>query len=97
MELFINGITGFLQSTGIYRIASAIGEYVGWGSIVMMGVACVLMYLAIGRKFEQNGCIHLPLAIQVHHAVCDGYHICMFVNTLREKIKRFIAQNGIDD
>ncbi len=57
----------------------------------------LLPIFTIGRKFEQNGCIHLPLAIQVHHAVCDGYHICMFVNTLQEKIKRFIAQNGIDD
>ena len=28
----------------------------------------------------------LPLAIQVHHAVCDGFHICRFVNELQELI-----------
>ena len=30
--------------------------------------------------------IILPLAIQVHHAVCDGFHICRFVNELQELI-----------
>lgn len=25
-----------------------------------------------------------PLAIQVHHAVCDGFHLCRFVNELQD-------------
>ncbi len=82
MELFINGITGFLQSTGIYRIASAIGEYVGWGSIVMMGVACVLMYLAIGRKFEPL--LLLPIAFGMLLANFPGANVMhneLFVGT----------------
>ena len=30
----------------------------------------------------------LPLAIQVHHAFCDGYHIGLFVEKLQEYLKR---------
>ncbi|MFR1758131.1 MAG: CatA-like O-acetyltransferase [Christensenellaceae bacterium] len=51
----------------------------------------LLPIFTIGRKFERDGRLYLPLAIQVHHAVCDGYHICLFVNTLQEKIERFPA------
>ncbi len=32
----------------------------------------------------ENGKYLLPLAIQVHHAVCDGFHVCRFVNELQE-------------
>ena len=31
----------------------------------------------------------LPLAIQVHHAVCDGYHIGVFVEKLQHYINAF--------
>jgi len=31
----------------------------------------------------------LPLAIQVHHAVCDGYHVGMFVVNLQKYIDEF--------
>ena len=31
----------------------------------------------------------LPLAIQVHHAVCDGYHVGMFVEKLQKYIDEF--------
>ena len=31
----------------------------------------------------------LPLAIQVHHAVCDGYHVGMFVERLQGYIDNF--------
>ncbi len=32
----------------------------------------------------------LPLAIQVHHAVCDGYHVGVFVDKLQHKISNFL-------
>lgn len=31
----------------------------------------------------------LPLAIQVHHAVCDGYHVGRFVELLQDAIDHF--------
>ena len=41
------------------------------------------------KFFERDGKRLLPLAIQVHHAVCDGYHIGVFVEKLQGYIDRF--------
>ena len=38
----------------------------------------------IGRYVEQNGKKHMPLAIQVHHAVCNGYHVGKFAEALQD-------------
>ena len=57
-ELFINGITSFIQNTGIAKLFAATEGSalafagVDFGSIVMLIVACVLIYLAIGKQFE---------------------------------------------
>ena len=41
-------------------------------------------------KFSDTGDTRLlPLAIQVHHAVCDGYHVGRFVALLQEQISSF--------
>ena len=58
MNLFIEGITSFIQSTGIAKLFAATAETavaiggVDVGSIIMLAVACVLIYLAIGKGFE---------------------------------------------
>nr|AIA13592.1 Chloramphenicol_Acetyltransferase_CAT [uncultured bacterium] len=44
----------------------------------------LLPIFTTGKYFEQNGKIWLPIAIQVHHAVCDGFHIARFVSELQE-------------
>lgn len=44
----------------------------------------LLPIFTIGRYFEQNNKILLPMSIQVHHAVCDGYHISRFINDIQE-------------
>lgn len=49
----------------------------------------LLPIFTMGRYFERDGKRFLPLAIQVHHAVCDGYHVGMFVQALQEKIDAF--------
>ena len=40
----------------------------------------------LGRYSEEVGRCLLPIAVQVHHAVCDGYHICAFINDLQDQI-----------
>lgn len=40
----------------------------------------------LGRYREEAWRCLLPIAVQVHHAVCDGYHICTFINDLQEQI-----------
>ena len=46
----------------------------------------LLPIFTTGKYFTQNKKILLPIAIQVHHAVCDGFHISRFVNELQELI-----------
>lgn len=43
----------------------------------------------IGRYLEQNGKRHMPLAIQAHHAVCDGYHVGRFAEALQDMATDF--------
>lgn len=40
----------------------------------------------MGKFTETDGHFYLPLAVQVHHAVCDGFHVCRFVNDLQTRI-----------
>ncbi|MGK5595119.1 MAG: type A chloramphenicol O-acetyltransferase [Parachlamydiaceae bacterium] len=49
----------------------------------------LLPIFTTGKYFEQNGKIWLPIAIQVHHAVCDGFHAARFVNELQETVNHF--------
>ena len=49
----------------------------------------LLPIFSMGKFFERDGKRMLPLAIQVHHAVCDGYHIGLFVERLQEHIDSF--------
>lgn len=49
----------------------------------------LLPIFSMGKYFERDGKRFLPLAIQVHHAVCDGYHVGLFVEKLQEHINRF--------
>lgn len=48
-----------------------------------------LPIFTIGKFFDIGEKRMLPLAIQVHHAVCDGYHVGTFLELLQEKISSF--------
>lgn len=37
----------------------------------------------IGKYTEENDRYALPLAVQVHHAVCDGFHACRLVDDVQ--------------
>ena len=49
----------------------------------------LLPIFTMGKYAEREGKRLLPLAIQVHHAVCDGYHVGLFVEKLQENIHQF--------
>lgn len=38
----------------------------------------------VGKFIYEKEKILMPIAIQVHHAVCDGFHIGIFINYLQE-------------
>ncbi|MRY42819.1 type A chloramphenicol O-acetyltransferase [Clostridium beijerinckii] len=37
-----------------------------------------------GKYFKQENKIFIPISIQVHHAICDGYHASRFINEMQE-------------
>ena len=49
----------------------------------------LLPILTLGRYIEENGRTILPLAIQVHHAVCDGLHLGAFISEVRALVEEF--------
>lgn len=49
----------------------------------------LLPIFTMGKFEDREGGRFLPLAIQVHHAVCDGYHVGRFVQLLQEGIRHF--------
>lgn len=43
----------------------------------------LLPIFTMGKYFQQDGKIWLPLSGQFHHAVCDGYHVGVLFNELQ--------------
>jgi len=37
----------------------------------------------LGKYYTQDGKVLLPLAVQVHHSVCDGFHLARLFNELQ--------------
>ena len=51
------------------------------------GFDYLLPIFTMGRTVSQDGRTLLPLSIQVHHGVCDGFHVCRFVDELEQLIQ----------
>lgn len=49
----------------------------------------LLPIFTMGKTFADGEKTLMPLAIQAHHAVCDGYHIGVFLEKLQDKINGF--------
>lgn len=64
-------------------------EFTGFNINVYDEGKFLLPVFTMGKFTECDGRRLLPLAIQVHHAVCDGYHIGMFVDKLQKYIDGF--------
>lgn len=37
-----------------------------------------------GKYYNRDGKVLLPFAVQVHHSVCDGFHVAVLINELQE-------------
>ena len=58
----------------------------GFNLNLQKGYDYLIPIFTMGKYYRDDGKIILPLAIQVHHAVCDGFHICRFINELQDLI-----------
>lgn len=59
----------------------------GFNLNLQKGYNYLLPIFTMGKYSEVNGQYMMPLAIQVHHAVCDGFHISRFINELQKLIE----------
>lgn len=59
-------------------------SFEGFNLNLQKGYAYLLPIFTIGKyHYERERCL-LPLSVQVHHAVCDGFHVARFINELQE-------------
>ena len=54
----------------------------------------LLPIFTMGKLFAREGKTWLPLALQVHHGVCDGFHACRLVNEIQAMLDEPEAWSG---
>ena len=64
-------------------------SFEGFNLNLQKGYSYLLPIFTMGRFEVVNGRCLLPLAVQVHHAICDGFHLSRFINELQEMIEQF--------
>ena len=81
MDALLSSLLNFWQSTGVYKLINSV-EAQWWQTIVMLGIVCVLAYLAIVRGFEPL--LLLPIAIGMLLTNLPGgglFHEAYFMTT----------------
>lgn len=64
-------------------------SFSGFNLNLPKGASYLLPIFTLGKYFRQGDRLLLPVSVQVHHAVCDGFHLCRFLNELQEQANRF--------
>lgn len=59
-------------------------SFTGFNLNVNHGSDYLLPIITCGKYFSQNDRVLLPVSLQVHHAVCDGYHVGVFMGKMQE-------------
>lgn len=62
--------------------------FTGFNLNLKNGYDYLLPIFTIGKYYEKEDKVLMPLAIQVHHAVCDGFHVTRFINELQDLMAR---------
>ena len=63
-------------------------SFEGFNLNLQNGYDYLLPIFTFGKYYEDGGKYYIPLSIQVHHAVCDGFHVCRFINELQELLNK---------
>ncbi len=64
-------------------------SFTGFNLNLQKGYDYLPPIFTMGKYYSDGDKVLLPLAIQVHHAVCDGFHIARFVNELQDYLRSF--------
>lgn len=47
--------------------------------------------ISFGQLYEENGAIWMPVAVNVHHALADGYHVGQFLQEFERRLSGLVA------
>lgn len=61
-------------------------NFTGFNLNLQKGYDYLAPIFTIGKYFSHGEKTLVPLAVQVHHAVCDGFHLSRFLNELQDFI-----------
>ena len=61
-------------------------SFEGFNLNLQKGYDYLLPVFTMGKFYEENDRLLIPLSVQVHHAVCDGFHLYRFLNGVQELI-----------
>ncbi len=64
-------------------------SFTGFNLNLQKGYDFLPPIFTIGKYFYDDDELKLPLAIQVHHSVCDGFHVSRFVAELQDYLNAF--------
>ena len=63
-------------------------HFEGFNLNLLKGYDYLLPIFTFGKYENINGRFIMPVSVQVHHGVCDGYHVSRFITTLQEIIDK---------
>lgn len=58
--------------------------FTGFNLNLPKGSSYLTPIFTLGRYAHNGGRCLLPLSVQVHHAVCDGFHVCRLLNEVQQ-------------
>lgn len=75
----------------IFSISSLpLSAFTGFNLNLQNGFDYLAPIFTIGKYYtDDKNNIILPLALQIHHSICDGYHASVFFNDLQEEFDNF--------
>ena len=56
----------------------------GFNLNLQKGYDYLLPIFTFGKFYKENDTYWLSLSVQIHHAGCDGFHVCRLINELQE-------------
>ena len=83
--------TGFEAKPGVPENSFTVSmlpwvHFEGFHLNLAKGNDYLLPIFTLGKYTEDNGRFFLPAAVQVHHGVCDGFHVGRFLQELQDLI-----------
>ena len=76
------------QSLILRKTLSLFLCFEGFNLNLKKGYDYLLPIFTFGKYYEDGGKYYIPLSIQVHHAVCDGFHVCRFLDELQDLLNK---------